>query len=178
MKHKIFFISVFILISNFCINNVIAQQFPQDTSKITKKYFGLSLQPNFQGLITFAIIEISDKGVVNRIFLNRRDWLHQMIGIQESIANTEGKNLLKEAGIDGPDILDELWKLRYSEPPYDGSTPEKGWAGKPRMATDGQIEMLKQFGITTINDYFYGEDMLKLLKSMNDPGWVADYMNK
>ncbi|MBI5540503.1 MAG: hypothetical protein HY951_10630 [Bacteroidia bacterium] len=174
MANKILFFSVFIIVFNFCSN----KSFSQDSTKIAKRYFGLSLQPNFQSIITFAIIEISDKGVVTRTFLSRRDWLHQIVGIQQSSANAEGKNLLKDAGIEGPEILDELWKLRYSEPPYDGSPPEKGWAAKPRMASEGQMDMLRQFGIKTINDYFFGENLYKLLNSMEDPGWVADYMNK
>ena len=175
MKNKLLFFSVFVIVLNFYNNNA----FSQDSTKIAKKYLGFSLQPNFQGIITFAIIEVSDNGkILTKTFLNRRDWLHQMVGIQQSYANPEGKNLLKEAGIDGPDIINELWKLRYSEPQYDGSAEEKGWAANPRMASEGQMEILKQFGIKTINDYFYGENMLKLLKSMQDPGWVADYMNK
>jgi len=40
------------------------------------------------------------------------------------------------------------------------------------------MEMLSQFGIKTISDYFYGKNLLKLLNAMEDPGWVADYQNK
>lgn len=149
-----------------------------DSSKVAKRYFGLSLQPNFQNIITFAIIEISDTGVVSRIFLSRRDWLHQIVGIQQSTVNTQSKNMLKDAGIDGPEILDELWKLRYSEPPYAGSPPEKGWAAKERMPSEGQMDMLRAFGIKNINDYFYSDNLLKLLNAMEDPGWVSEYQNK
>ena len=175
MKYKVLLFLVFIIVFNFYSNNTFSQI---DSAKVAKRYFGLSLQPNFQGVITYALIQVSDKGVINHIFLSRRDWLHQIVGIQQSTANPDGKNLLKDAGIEGPDILDEVWKLRYSEPPYDGSPAEKGWAAKERMASDGQMDMLKQFGIKTINDYFYGDNLLKLLKSMQDPAWVADYMNK
>lgn len=149
-----------------------------DSSHVVKRYFGLSLQANFQGLISFAIIEINEEGVVNRLFLSQRDWLHQIVGIQKSKANPEEKNLLKEAGIEGPEIIHELWKLRYSETPYAGSAVEKGWAGKPTIPTDGQMEMLGQFGIKKINEYFYGENLYKLLNSMEDPAWVSEYQNK
>lgn len=174
MKNKILFITIFTM--TLCFGSNVS--FSQDSTKMAKRYFGLSLQPNFQGLINYAIIEISDKGVVTRTFFGRQDWLHQIVGIQQSSANPEGKNLLKDAGIEGPEILDELWKLRYSEPPYDGSPNLKGWAGKPRIPTEGQMGMLQQFGIKTINDFFYGDNLYKLLNSMEDPGWVADYMNK
>ncbi len=149
-----------------------------DSTQVVKRYFGLSLQANYQGLITFAIIEINKKGVANRVYLSQRDWLHQIVGIQQSKANPEEKNLLKEAGLEGPDIIHELWKLRYSETPYAGSAIEKGWAGKPTIPTEGQMEMLRQFGIKTISDYFYGENLFKLLKAMEDPGWVSEYQNK
>jgi len=149
-----------------------------DSTKVAKRYFGLSLQPNYQGLISYAIIEISDSRVVTRTFLSRRDWLHQIVGIQQSYANPDEKNILKDAGIDGPDILDELWKLRYSEPPYEGSPPEKGWAAKVRMPSEGQMDMLRAFGIKNINDYFWGENLLKLLNAMEDAGWVSEYQNK
>lgn len=168
-----FFSIILVLIVNF-----ISYSQSIDSTHVTKKYFGLNLQPNFQGLINYAIIEINKKGVANRKYLTRQDWLHQIVGIQQSTANPEGKNLLKDAGIEGPEVLDELWKLRYSETPYAGQTIEKGWAGKPSIPTEGQMEMLRQFGIKTISDYFYGENLYKLLNAMEDPGWVAEYQNK
>jgi len=177
MKIKLFFILILFALFFFSI----PKGFTQDSTNVSKKYFGLSLQPNFQDLITYAIIEINEKNgkkVVNRVFLSKSDWLHQIVGIQQSKANPEEKNMLKDAGIKGPDILDEVWKLRYSETPYAGSAVEKGWAGKPTIPTEGQLEMLQKFGIKTIGDYFYGENLLKLLKAMEDPGWVAEYQNK
>lgn len=174
MQNKIFFSAIFILIFSFSSINAISQ----DSTKISKKYFGVSLQPNFQTVITFAIIEVSSNGKINRTYLTRTNWLHQIVGIQKSVANPLERNILKEAGIESPDVINELWKLRYSEPPYDGGLPEKGWSAKPRMCSEGQMEVLKQFGIKTLSDYFYGENLLKLLNSMEDPAWVADYMNK
>lgn len=170
--------TAFFSITLVLIVNIISYSQPIDSTHVTKKYFGLNLQPNFQGLINYAIIEINKKGVANRKYLTRQDWLHQIVGIQQSTANPEGKNLLKDAGIEGPEVLDELWKLRYSETPYAGQTIEKGWAGKPSIPTEGQMEMLRQFGIKTISDYFYGENLYKLLNAMEDPGWVAEYQNK
>lgn len=152
--------------------------FAQDSSHMAKKYFAISLQPNFQGIVTYAIVEINNEGkVVNRIFMKRQDWLLQMVGMQKSMANPEGKNLMKDAGIEGPDILDDLWKLRYGEAPYEG-TKEKGWAAKARMPSEGQMQMLSRFGIHAINDYVYGQALLDLLNAMEDPAWVSEYQNK
>lgn len=152
--------------------------FSQDTNFVAKKYFAISLQPNFQGIVTYAIVEINNEGkVVNRIFMKQQDWLLQMVGMQKSIANPEGKNLMKEAGIEGPDILNDLWKLRYSEAPYEG-TKEKGLAAKPRIPSEGQMKMLAKYGINNINDYVYGSSLLDLLNAMEDPAWVLEYQNK
>ncbi len=152
--------------------------FSQDFKYSGGPFFAISLEPNTQDVITFAIIEFNTKGeVVKRIFLKRTDWIRQIIGIQESIANPDGKNILKEAGFESPDVIEDLWKLRYSEWPYQGSQ-EKGWAGKPRIPTEGQMEMLKKFGIYKINDYVYGDKLLNLLRSMEDPAWISEYQNK
>jgi hypothetical protein len=167
MKNLLFLVFILVL-----INGSIFSQ------NVTKKYFGFSLQPNYSYLITFVIVEVDSKGVVNRTFMERKDWLHQLVGIQTSVANPSGKNLLKDAGIDGPDVINELWKLRYSETPYGGQAIEKGWAGKPTIPSNGQMEMLKKFGVNSINDFFYGENLINLLKAMQDPGWVAEYQNR
>jgi len=167
---------IFLILAINCFSLVMPAQ---DSSNVTKKYFAISLQPNYQGLITYAIIDVNNKGqVVNRTFYGLVNWMHQIVGLQKSVANPEGKNLLKEAGIEGPEVVGELWKLRYSESPYDGSPNEKGWAAKPRMPSEGQMQMLAKFGIHTINDYVYGQALYDLLNAMEDPAWVSEYQNK
>lgn len=152
------------------------------TSQNEKSYnavFAINLQPNYQDLITYFILKVNDKGeVVDRIILKRDDWIRQIVGIQASIANPGGKNILKEAGINGPEVLDEIWKLRYAEHPYERRTPEKGWASKPRCPSPEQMNMLKQFGVQTLSDYIYGENLLKLLKAIEDPAWISEYQSK
>ena len=46
------------------------------------------------------------------------------------------------------------------------------------MPSEGQMDMLRAFGIKNINDYFWGENLLKLLNAMEDAGWVSEYQNK
>ncbi|MCX7954501.1 MAG: hypothetical protein N3A01_04840 [Bacteroidales bacterium] len=141
--------------------------------------FAINFQPNYQDLITYFILKINDKGeIVDRTILKRDDWVRQIVGLQSSIANPEGKNLMKEVGINGPEVLSELWKLRYSEHPYDRKNTEKGWASKPRCPSPEQMKMLEKFGMKTLSDYIYGENLLKLLKAMEDPAWVAEYQSK
>lgn len=167
---KEFILAIFCVLSSY----VFSQQILVEPGA----YFAISLQPSTQDVITFAIVEMNEKGeVYNRIFLNRTNWLRQIVGIQESIANPEGKNLMKDAGIESPDVVKDLWKLRYAEFPYSTSN-EKGWASKPRNPSDEQMKMLNQFGIYTLNDFAVGEKLLQLLKAMEDPGWVSEYQSK
>lgn len=152
--------------------------YSQNSNYTDGPYFAISLQPSTQDIITFAIVDFNSKGeVTKRIFLKRTDWIRQIIGIQQSIANSEGKNILKEAGLESPDVIEELWKLRYAEWPYHGSK-DKGWAGKPRMPSEGQMLMLKKFGLNSLSDYIFGNNLIKLLQSMNDPAWVSEYQSK
>ncbi len=160
---------------------IILSFLPVQSQELTNEadyLFAISLQPSTQDIITFALVKYNANGeVVDRIFLKRYDWVRQIVGIQQSKANPEGKNLMKEAGIEGPEVIDELWKLRYAEWPYEGSK-EKGWAAKPRIPSEGQMQMLSRFGLNTLNDYIVGEKLLQLLKAMEDPGWVSEYQNK
>ncbi len=152
--------------------------FCQDSKYQGGPFFAISLQPSSQDIITFCIMEFNTKGeVVKRIFLKREDWIRQIIGIQQSIANPDGKNFLKEAGFENPDVIQDLWKLRYSEWPYHGGK-EKGWASKPRIPSEEQMEMLKKFGIKKISDYVYGDNLINLLQVMEDPAWISEYQNK
>ena len=83
--------------------------------------------------------------------------------------------------------LDNLWKLGHSEWPgtaaeksngqtvSDPMVPGPGWAREPNHPSDGQLEILKTYGIIYSIDIFYGENAFHLLHDMQDPTWVARY---
>ncbi len=93
----------------------------------------------------------------------------------------------------GCDPLDNLWKLAHSEWPYGGMTsappsqqqqnisdpagPGNGWARDPNHPSDGQINILHEYGATFYIDIIYGENAFRLLHDMQDPTWVAKYQS-
>ena len=88
---------------------------------------------------------------------------------------------------------DNLWKLAHLEYPFtampaDGSQPKNsagsviepmvpgpGWAHEPNHPSDGQIQILQQYGVIYFIDIFYGENAFRLLHDMQDPTWVSHY---
>lgn len=87
--------------------------------------------------------------------------------------------------------VDDLWRLRYAEWPFymapprsnkqantlDPQGPGPGWARKPLMPSEGQLEILKAYGPITdpMVDVIWGADAFRLLKDMQDITWVSDY---
>ena len=87
--------------------------------------------------------------------------------------------------------VNDLWRLRYAEWPFYVAAPRKinqantldpqgpgpGWARKPLMPSEGQLEILKGYGPITdpMVDVIWGDDAFRLLKDMQDAGWVATY---
>lgn len=85
--------------------------------------------------------------------------------------------------------VEDLWRLRYGEWPFyvqqpranNGNTltpqgPGPGWARKPLMPSEGQLEILKGYGASDpIIDVIWGEAAFRLLKDMQDDAWVATY---
>lgn len=143
-----------------------------------KHYFGICLQPSPQDLITFAIVTVNEKGEKTMTYLSRRSFIRQMIGFEESLANPTETNLLKDAGIDGPEVFDNLWKLRFAESPYAGDVVEEGWARNKFRPSDEQLAILRSFGIQELSDYIYGDQLIALFKAMNSDEWISNYYGK
>ena len=40
-----------------------------------------------------------------------------------------------------------------------------------------QIQILQKYGITYINDFFYGENLFQLLADFQKPEWRTEYLN-
>jgi len=143
-------------------------------------YFGFNLTPNAGGgLVTFALIKPLPNGKRKTILITKDDFINQAKGKTKSLANLYKIDFFEKYGIKSPILLDKLWKLRYTEYPYKTKErPEAGWSQNYEvtwMPTAAQMEMLKEFGIERINDYFYGENAFRLLQSMQNPEWVKSY---
>jgi len=72
-------------------------------------------------------------------------------------------------------VVDSLWKVRYREMPY--MRGASGWANDIYMPSPKQqIYLYDSFGVYNINnDFFEGENMWKLLQSVNSEEWKALY---
>lgn len=85
--------------------------------------------------------------------------------------------------------VNDIWRLRYMEwpfyiaPPRNANAntltplgPGPGWARKPLMPSDGQLDILRGYGVTDpMVDVIYGANAFRLLKDMQDAGWVTTY---
>ncbi len=167
-----------VLISCILISALFVTGTQAQNESTVKHYFAISLQSSPEDLITFAIISITEEGERTNTYLSRRSFIRQIIGLEYSIANPTETNILKDAGIDGPEVFDNIWKLRYSENPYKTDNTEEGWAKNKFHPSEGQLAMLGAFGIKTLADFSYGDQLIELFKAMNNDSWVNEYLAK
>ena len=164
----------------------------------TEYYFGFNLMPNHTGdLITFGIVHVRDSAIVGSTPLDRAKWVRMVAGEEMSLANQKLENLFVKNKIDSCWVLYDaeyykygkkkyvgyecsplknLWKIRYQAHPYEyGAT---GWSMKPYAPNGTQLAFLRRFyGVGSVSQFFYGDDMFRLLKDMGDPEWKDFYAN-
>lgn len=85
--------------------------------------------------------------------------------------------------------VDDIWRLRWGQWPFYIAVPRNvnpntvqnlgpgpGWAQKPLQPSEGQLEILRGYGVTDpMVDLFWGNNAWKLLKDMQNPDWVSSY---
>ncbi|MFO7868238.1 MAG: hypothetical protein R6U95_02945 [Bacteroidales bacterium] len=158
-------------------NNIFVPKGEDAESKITvTSYFGISLLTSYNGFIRYGYIQKRSTGEEKITYLSRQEFIQQISGQQESEANPEKKNYLAEYKIKW-ETFENLWKLRYSEYPYDGPrSDEKGWAGRDFAPSEAQWDFLrKNYNYKKFTQFLYGEDMWRLLKDSQDPNWQRQY---
>jgi len=73
----------------------------------------------------------------------------------------------------------QLWKLRYASYPYSRNSADTlGWtmnSDNEFMPTNAQMNILKGYGLQTINGYIYGENLFRLLKDIQNKQWIERY---
>jgi hypothetical protein len=176
-----------------------------------KDHLGFSLMPGANSSpVSFKIVRIFEDPKIPAVVqsISRDEFLRIATGAQPSSANPTNENLFIKHEITqcswGKDtvmnhmlykggwqcsIVDDLWKLRYSEYPFQvpvtpGSKvidplaehiPTKGWAKQTSAPSDGQLNMLRAYGIVFVIDILYGDNAFRLLHDMQDPAWESRY---
>ncbi|MDR2964069.1 MAG: hypothetical protein LBU90_10625 [Bacteroidales bacterium] len=159
-------------------NNIFIRSENNPELKVTiNGYFGISLLTQYNSFIRYAFIQIKSTGEQKITYLSREQFLEQVQGKMVSKANPDKVNFLDLYKID-PESFENLWKLRYSEFPYDGDerSREKGWAGLDFAPTPAQWSFLsRNYGFSSFDQLLYGENMWKLVKDSQAQAWQAQY---
>ncbi|GEM_PF-797129 len=178
-KAKIVLVITMIYTVTVCAQNDTIYTFEDDPGEI-EYYFGFNLIPSaVGGLIHIAIIKPLENDKKSIIQITKDDFISQAMGKTQSLANPKRINFFKQYQINDPNVMDNLWRLRYKEYPY--YTNEKvlpGWSSNdsiPFIPTESQMLMLNKFGAYKLNDYIYGENAFKLLYLMGKPEWIKSY---
>lgn len=139
-------------------------------------YFGISLMTSYSGFVTYGWIKIHEDGRKEITRLTQATWMRQVTGQQASKANPDTLNFLELHQIKWQTFGD-LWKIRYSEYPYEGEKKmEVGWAAKMFAPSDNQWKFLTEnYNYSALSQFLYGDDMWRLLEDMQDPAWQAQY---
>lgn len=144
--------------------------------KLAQYYFGFKIIGNGMGeLVSYGIMRVSPNGETEVTYMTKGNFFLQVAGFQESKANPEKINYWRTKEIDAR-ITSKLWKLKYSEYPYQRNEDTEGWAGLKYSASPGQIRFLSKYGVKkVISEFIYGENFFQLLKDMQSPEWQYEY---
>lgn len=157
-------------------------------------HFGVGLGTGMNSqLYTCFLVKVHEGKVIGKESITSDQFILQAKGMVQSKANPGNEDLWKVHGIvlcdttqastvqeqiDACNPMSLLWKLRFQEwPLHDGiGRPDaSGWSEMPMRPSDRQLLLLSEFGITHLSDVCYGEPVFALMRSLRDPGWVANY---
>jgi hypothetical protein len=162
---------ILLLILFFSINLSFSQE-----QQVAKYYFGISILENSSGeTVRYGIIRVSPNGDTKITYVIKQQFLIQVAGHMESKANPDNINLWQQNKVNWK-ALDLLWKLKFSEYPYDRREDTEGWANLTYGPSPGQLRFLSKYGIKkSISEFIYGENMFQLLKDILSPEWQYNY---
>ncbi len=124
--------------------------------------------------VSFGIYSLRPDSTVSVLYLTPDAFVRQFRGVEESVANPDRVDLCALHQIDST-VFAKVWKLKYDQYPF-GPPDEPGWGTASGTPSQAQFNMLSQFGIYTITDHCYGDNLYKLLKQLGNNVWVGQYM--
>jgi hypothetical protein len=160
-------------------------------------HLAISINPGGNsGYINYAIIGETNGKLMYTKFISCSEFILIGMGEQWSAANDLGVNIFEQFNIKDclykydsaeckkkpePKLFD-LWTLRYNRNPFCPSDciPKEnmlieGYGQHKSRPSWPQLQILQQYGITYINDFFYGEKLFKLLADFQKPEWRQLY---
>jgi len=150
----------------------------EEKDKMTD-FLGFMLLPGSSSLVRYYEVHFNYNGTIKYTQLTMDSFMNRAAGKERSMANPTKANFFETYGIKDPNIVGQLWKLRYMEYPYKKMDNDTiGWSNNveyPEMPSQEQLAMLKQYGITRVQDLCYGHNMFMLLKDMSNNQWIARY---
>jgi len=150
----------------------------EEKDKLTD-FLGFMLLPGSSSLVRYYEVHFNYNGTIKYTQLTMDSFMNRCAGRERSMANPTKANFFETYGIKDPNIVGQLWKLRYMEYPYKRQDNDTlGWSNNveyPEMPSQEQLAMLKQYGITRVQDLCYGHNMFMLFKDMSNNQWIARY---
>ena len=172
---------------------------------IVKNNFGVNYHlaiainpgPN-NSYLNFAILCENNGRIVSTKFITVTEFIRVAMGKQTSRANDLGINLFEKFGIkdcmykyDSTSCkkknemnIHDLWTLRYNRnpncPPNCYPTPNmivQGYSQHKSHPSWPQLQILQQYGILYMNDFFYGENLFKLISDFQNSDWINTYIS-
>jgi hypothetical protein len=185
------------------INNAFGQEEEEETEK--EYIFSIRLIPNQSGgLIQCLILKGDIKKPEKILLLTTNSWVMQATGYESSKANPKTENLIQKYKIfEIPEevtktgekeilfyslkkteaILNNLWRLKYSEYPYYNpeKNNDKGWARHSDLnitwlPSEAQMRILNEYGIENFGDFISEENTFRLLRDVRDKDWQTRYI--
>lgn len=146
-----------------------------------KDFLGFMLLPGSNTLVRFYEVHLNHNGTFKYTQLTMDGFMFRAAGKERSLANPSGNNLFESYGIKDPNVVGQLWKLRYKEYPYQTKgAPEEGWSNNDvclELPSPQQFAILKRYGIERVSDLCYGDMAFLLIKDIGDADWITKYKN-
>jgi hypothetical protein len=179
MKHLLLFLGTW-----FIFSSVIYKQSARTVFAVQ-----VNMQTNSQ-MYTLYVFTDNGRILSNKKYLTKDDFVKFASGKWPSIYNPQRKNMLQENNIlcglikdsiTKKDVvycspLDSLWKLRYSDYPYN-TGKERGWSSELYKPSSKQALFLRDnYGVKDIDfEFFIDTSFWKILRDVQNPDWIKMY---
>jgi len=190
------FFYIFIILTSVSFSGLNAHS--GESNIYLKYHLAISINPGSNsGYVNYAIIGENNGKLVYTKFITCTEFILIGMGRQFSAANDSAVNIFKYFNIkdclykyDSSDCkkkkpepkLFDLWSLRYNRNPFcpPDCVPSdnmliEGFGQYRSRPSWPQIQILQKYGITYINDFFYGEKLFQLLSDFQKPEWRQQY---